>query len=50
MPQPFELWTIIGNIAKFKALLDSESDPEKRKTLKTLLAEENAKPRPKPQG
>ena len=47
MPQPFEPWTIAGNIARYEALLDSEVDPEKRKTLKMLLAEENSKPQPK---
>ena len=43
MPQPFEPWTITGNIARFKALLDTEVDLEKRKTLKALLAEETEK-------
>lgn len=48
MPAKFEPWTITGNIARFKALLDAEGDLEKRKTLKTLLAEETAKRGSKP--
>lgn len=31
------------NIARFKALLETETDPDKRRIIKQLLAEEEAK-------
>ncbi len=31
------------NIARFKVLLETESDPDKRRVIKQLLAEEEAK-------
>ncbi len=47
MSQSFEPWAITGNIARFKALLDTEVDLGKRKTLEGLLAEETVKLEPR---